>query len=118
MAYITSEEAKEIRENVKKAFPSKDGYKFSITVKNYSSLNVVILQSPFEFENNRKDGYSIRGGRSGENTKEEIEFIEKLNSILNKNNYDNSNSMIDYFDVGYYVFVTLGKYNKEYVCSK
>jgi hypothetical protein len=116
MAYISAEEAKEIKANVKKAFPSKDGYKFSITVKNYSSLNVTILQSPFKFENNGKNGFNIGYGGDN-NTKEEKEFLKKFQSILNKTNYNNSKPEIDYFDCGYHVFVSLGKYNKEYICS-
>lgn len=42
------------------------------------------------------------------------EFLEKLFVIANKGNHDNSDIQSDYFDVGFYVDVNIGKWNKPY----
>jgi hypothetical protein len=36
---------------------------------------------------------------------------------LNCDNYDNSDSMTDYFDVGHYVDLNIGKWDKPFVCT-
>lgn len=48
MAYISAEEVKEIRQNIKKAFPAKAGWRFSIRKRDCSMLKVVILEAPFD----------------------------------------------------------------------
>ena len=45
MGYITKEQVKKIREDLKASFPE---FKFSVTNKDYSSVNVVILTAPIE----------------------------------------------------------------------
>ena len=43
MAYITKDEVKVIRNNLKKAFPAKQGWKFSVVCEHYSSVRVAIM---------------------------------------------------------------------------
>ena len=52
MAYITTEQVKEIRTELKALLPSKQGFKISVTRRDYSCLEVVILEAPIEL---RKD---------------------------------------------------------------
>lgn len=40
------------------------------------------------------------------------EVINNIVEAINSENYDNSDSMSDYFDVGYYVHLNFGKWNK------
>ena len=48
MPYISTEKISEIREKIKKEFPSKDGWKFSITRRHHSTVNVDIMSAPFD----------------------------------------------------------------------
>jgi hypothetical protein len=41
-------------------------------------------------------------------------FMHELILALNKGNHDNSDIQTDYFDVGWYVHVNVGKWNKPY----
>lgn len=106
MAYITSEQVKEIREHIKKKFPSSNGWKFSIKKENHSSVRIEVLQGPVNFQN--KPGQSIRI------TQETHPYLQQIYSIANCGNYDNSDSMTDYFDVGWYVWLSVGAWDKEY----
>jgi hypothetical protein len=42
-------------------------------------------------------------------------FLEEILRALNDGNHDNSDIQTDYFDVGWYVHVNVGKWNKPYV---
>lgn len=41
-------------------------------------------------------------------------FMHELHQALNTGNHDNSDIQTDYFDVGWYVYVNVGKWNKPY----
>jgi hypothetical protein len=45
-------------------------------------------------------------------------FLKEAIQALNKGNWNNSNSQIDYFDVGWYSYVNIGKWNKPYTVEK
>ena len=119
MAYISKEEVKVIREEIKKNFPTKDGYKFSIRGRDASAVYVDILQSPFPFLQDSQRSYqqitNYNLKKDFGDMKEAREFLTKIFDIVNRKNYDNSDSMIDYFDVGYYTYVSLGSFEKPYV---
>ena len=42
------------------------------------------------------------------------QFMHELHVALNNGNHDNSDIQTDYFDVGWYVYVNVGKWNKPY----
>lgn len=46
------------------------------------------------------------------------EFIVGLLSIMNNGNHDRSDIQTDYFDVGWYVDVNIGTFQKPYVVTK
>lgn len=41
-------------------------------------------------------------------------FLSAVLNAMNSGNHDNSNAQVDYFDVGWYVAVDIGKWNKPY----
>jgi hypothetical protein len=47
-----------------------------------------------------------------------LEFLKEVMQVLNDGNHDNSDIMTDYFDVGWYVHVKIGKWDKPYVLRK
>lgn len=102
MAYITSEEVKEIRNEIKAAFPKN--FKFSITREHCSVVNVNLMASPLAIESN--------GNRTFKSHKTIKRIID---TIVNKKNFDHSDSMTDYFHVGFYTRIEVGKWDKPYV---
>lgn len=43
------------------------------------------------------------------------EFLESIVSAMNVGNHDNSRPEEDYFDVGWYISINVGKWNEPYV---
>jgi len=44
-------------------------------------------------------------------------FLHELHIALNKGNHDNSDTQTDYFDIGWYVHVNIGKWDKPYALA-
>lgn len=45
-------------------------------------------------------------------------FLNEVLEAMNHGNYDNSDAQVDYFDVGWYVDVKIGRWNKPYEVQK
>jgi len=103
MAYITTEEVKVIRQDIKAAFPRKDGWKFSVVRTDGYKVNVKIMEGPIDFEDIRYKDTTPQG-----------KVMKELNDIINKKNWDHSEPMMDYFSVGFYSELTIGKWDKPY----
>ena len=112
MAYVNKEKTKQVREDLKKEFPVKDGWKFSVRKEHSSTVIVSILKAPVDFGTTHEqlNHYHL-------NWYDHSEILKKIVKIANKGNYNNSNPMIDYFDVGFYLHLEVGKWDKpfEYV---
>jgi hypothetical protein len=119
MAYINSESVKQMRNQIKNLYPVKQGWKFSITRENYSNVRCVILAAPIELRvdnsktNEGVNNYYIETRYNGENEKA-TEVLKSINQILNTDNFDESDSMTDYFHVGHYVSISIGSWDKPF----
>ena len=47
-----------------------------------------------------------------------LSFLSEIIPLMNKGNHDNSDVQTDYFDVGWYVDVNIGKWDKPYILEK
>ena len=45
------------------------------------------------------------------------DFLSELIPSMNDGNHDNSDIMTDYFDVGWYINVRVGKWDKPYILN-
>ena len=120
MAYISTEEVKVIREELKKNFPSRLGWKLSIVRRDYLSLSISIIKAPFELRNDQNNAYEQVNQywiESREN-KQSIPPLKKIFEIANKNNYDRSDVQSDYFDIGYYLNISIGHFGKPFTPSE
>ena len=120
MAYISTEEVKVIREELKKNFPSRLGWKLSIVRRDYLSLSISIIKAPFELRNDQNNSYEPVNQywiESRENT-QSIPPLKKIFEIANKNNYNRSDVQSDYFDVGYYLNISIGHFGKPFTPSE
>ncbi len=130
MAYIEKEKIAEIRKEIKKTFPN---FKFSITRENYSAVSIKILEGDIDFSAEWKKGEEFISERDiqikerykkgkgcpissgNEFSNKAKRFLSKLEKIAKSQGwYDNSDSMTDYFDTAYYVFIKLGSWDKPY----
>ena len=119
MAYITSEQTKEIRNSLKAAFPRKDGWKFSVRKESGNlEVRVEVLESPLRFSVCDRGYFSLPSWSSsiedGEYENAEVlrQILDIVNLVGKENaNFDKSDSMSEYFHVGYYTTVTIGNYD-------
>ena len=118
MAYIKTEEVKEIRTQLKKEFP---GLKFSVKKINYSKVSVTIKSGNIDFlgalkKENERDYITIWNDYKNQFIGNEIvQTVEKINNIVyGQNYYDNSDAMTDYFDTAYYADIKIGDWDEPY----
>lgn len=108
MAYLSKEATKEIRDNLKKAFPD---FKFSVQNDRYNAIRVAIMEAPVRFH---ADDYAQINHYHPHFYQNE-DILRKIITIVNEKNFDNSDIMTDYFSVGYYVSISQGKWDKPFV---
>jgi hypothetical protein len=124
MAYISAEEVREIRKELKKEFPK---YKFSVR-KRQHSVSVNILKSDIEFRSQFRDPtekyspvnqYFIDTNWNPRGAK----FLKKVLKIIKtapgkavdgQEWFDDSDIMTDYFHTAFYIDLQIGTWEKPY----
>ena len=140
MAYMSQERKQQLAPQIKSVL-KKYGVKASIAVRNHSTLVVNIKSGPIDFiENFIATDPNVMHGRKM--AQDQIDYIRKNQSLdvnpywykehfsgkaksflsellpaMNNGNHDNSDIQTDYFDVGWYVDVNIGKWNKHYTVT-
>lgn len=76
MAYLSKEEVSKMRVELKKVFPAKQGWKLSITRKDYSSINVKFFEAPINLDPKNQGNYSVNPYWLEENYKNEPELLK------------------------------------------
>ena len=138
MAYMSQERKAKLAPAIK-AVCKKYNVKASIAVRNHSTLIVNIKQGEIDFiENFIETDANVMHGRKMD--QDRIDYIRKNRSLdvnpywykehfsgkalaflselfpaMNDGNHDRSDIQTDYFDVGWYVDVNIGKWDKPYI---
>jgi len=135
MAYISTDDVKHIRNELKKELPQ---YKFSVVRDHHSSVSIALMKGPafkdYEYFDRYDNVTKTANLGDGEHYqinqfhledfygKENAEILSKIDKIAHtapaKNGgkvwYNNSDIQTDYFDIAYYVHISIGKWNKSY----
>ena len=127
MAYMTQEKKKALAPEIKRIL-TKHGLKGTLSVQNYSTLVLTISEGDIDFIRNRNENaneryswqlhddyvdvnhYHVRSTFSGV----AADALQELVEAMNAGNHDNSNPMIDYYDIGWYISIRVGTYQKPY----
>ena len=135
MAYVSQELKAKIAPQVK-AICKKYGVKASLAVRHHSSLVLNVRQGSIDFIGNYNKTVDTRPGgfRNGSPAEKSIQvntywyhehfsgraksFLSEVLDVMNQGNHDNSDIQTDYFDVGWYVDVNIGQWNKPYALVK
>ncbi len=119
MAYMNQEKKKKIQAELKKVIPS--GWKWSLSVRHHMAIVLTIWQGPKELtingEGETADHRQLNEyylDRAFQDPKT-VETFQKINEALNLDNFNNSDPMTDYFHVGHYVDIEIGRWDKPYV---
>jgi hypothetical protein len=141
MAYMSQEKKAKIAPVVK-AILKKYNVKGTLSVRNHSTLSLTIKSGAIDFVENFINTGSDKSYVS-QMTQDQINYLRKNQSVdvnpywyhehfsgkakqflrevlhaMNDGNHDNSDIQTDYFDVGWYVDVNVGRWNKPYVLTK
>ena len=114
MAYITADEVKEMRKQIKELYPN---IKVSVSKdSNSSTVTCCLLESDIDFgvTYQQVNQYHIDRHYTGAARS----MLEAISTILHQGHYDKSDSMTDYFDCSWYVHIRIGKYDHPYVCKQ
>ena len=135
MAYISTDDVKHIRNELKKELPQ---YKFSVVRDHHSSVTISLMKGPafndyeyFDRYNNVTKTANLSDGEHHQINqyhledfygKENAEILSKIDTISRtapaKNGgkvwYNDSDIQTDYFDIAYYIHINVGKWNKQY----
>jgi hypothetical protein len=123
MAYISANSTRMIRNALKERFKNT---KFSVRNSNHTAIHVTILSAPDGFVKD-ENGVPLPEAQINQyhyknNGTHHVKVVEEMLSIINnageKPNYDRSESQFDHFDVGYYVSLHQGAWNKPFKIVK
>jgi hypothetical protein len=129
MAYMSQDHKKRIKVELDKVLKGT-GIKYSLGVRNHSTIVLNVKSGPVDFLGNYMAGlgddtqktitsmdvnvYHYQRHFSGE----VLELMKKIMAAMNLENYDHSEPQQDYYNVGFYVDVNIGKWGKPYELVK
>jgi hypothetical protein len=109
MAWMNQEKKKELAPKIKEICKRR----------HHSTLVLNIKSGIIDFDLNehghkRVNEYHYEKHATGK----ALEFLSELVPAMNIGNYDRSNVQADYFDVGFYTDINIGKWDNPYVLTK
>ena len=141
MAYMSQEKKAKLAPAIK-AVLKKYGVKGSLAVSNHSTLVLNVKSGPIDFVENyiqtdidKPYGQKMATDQVNYLRKQQaldvnvywykehfsgkaLKFLEEIVPLMNVGNHDRSDAQVDYFDVGWYVDVNIGRWNKPYQVAK
>lgn len=115
MAFMSQDKKKELAPAIK-AVLKKFKMKGTISVKHHSALVVTIKSGEINFSDFHDRGYEQVNPYGIDHHYEGVakEFLLELKDAMMKGNWDKSDSQTDYFNVGWYIDINIGKFDKPY----
>lgn len=123
MAYMDQKRKKEIAQKLKAVVPA--GWKYSLRVRNHMALVMTIRSAPVDLlkdvqwdERSKDRSYTEfypNGNHQRHFSEENVKTLKAIWDVLNDGNWDKSDIMTDYFNVGWYVDLNIGEWNKPFV---
>ena len=135
MAYMSQENKKEKQEALKKVIPKS--WKWSLGVHHHSTLVLNIYSAPVdlvgewhqkrlenrrglppEFEQDKCPSHvQVNEYHLEAQFDKSLAIMTRIKDAMMTGNHNNSDSMTDYFDVGWYIHINLGKWNKPFILT-
>jgi len=132
MAYVSQELKKKLAPKIK-AICKKYNVKASLAVRNHSTLVLNIKEGSIDFfesfnrlgsQESRPSYNQFRPATQSIDVNpyhyknhfdgKALKFLEEVIPAMNAGNYDRSDIQTDYFDVGWYIDVNIGRWDKSY----
>jgi len=135
MAYINQAQKAIIAAELKKVVPA--GWKYTLSIHNHTSLIFTLFSAPVDLlemcNRLQKAKWEARGQEYSSQKTEfsvnnnfmqdqvegpALEIFQAIFSAMNCGNHDNSDTMTDYYDVGWYVNVNVGRWDHPFVVTE
>lgn len=132
MAYFSQEKKAKIAPKVK-ALLKKYNLKGSLSVRHHSTVVLTVKSGTIDFIGNYYETTNLDDRLKRDRltsldvnpywyqdnfTGKAKQFLEDVFAVLNEGNHNNSDIQTDYFDVGHYVDVNIGKWDQPYALVK
>ena len=126
MAYVSQERKAQLAPAIK-AICKQYGIKATLAVRNHMTLCLNIKSGRIDFISNFNENLGPRCNPAKDSidvnpywyhdhfTGEAKAFLTDIMTAMNQGNHDRSDIQTDYFDVGWYVDVNIGRWNKPYI---
>lgn len=119
MAFMSQDKKKSIHTALKAIIPPS--WKWTTKVRNHSTIVLTIRSAPVDLVSICGEGVNVYWWKSHfekRNVPQDImDIFEKILAALNVGNHDRSDIMTDYFDVGWYVDIKFGEWNKPFTVT-
>lgn len=118
MAYVSKELKERVRGLLREVVP--EGWKWSLSGAGTCSLNLRISACPLDlpalYSGAPGNGFEVNTYLFKEHCLdgELSETIGKIVAAMNVENFDHSDSSVDYFHVGYYIHIAVGNRSKPF----
>jgi hypothetical protein len=113
MAYVSQDMKKNFTPRIKEIC-DRYGVKGSLSVSHGSSLVFTVASGRIDFGPEPYidvNVYYIDRHFDGDAKR----FLNEVYAVMNEGNHNNSDAMTDYFDVGWYIDIRVGRWNKPYI---
>lgn len=129
MAYISQNDKKNLTPKINEIL-QKYNLKGSLRLSGHCTLILTIKSGPIDFIGNYNEMLKIRNPQKIQYVKDSMsinkywyhehfsgaakECLKEIIDAMNVGNHDNSDIMSDYHDVGWYIEINIGKWDKPY----
>lgn len=138
MAHMSQEHKKKIAAELKKAMAGT-GVRYTLAVQHHSAIVMNIQSAPVDFIANatevalrKRNDMRVYDASQPRPTSLQVnpywyqehftgkclEILEKILPVLNRGNHNRSDILSDYHDVGWYVYVNVGQWNKPFQVTR
>ena len=113
MAYMSQERKQQLAPAIK-AICKRHGIKATLAVSNHMALCLNIKSGKVDFGTNDRQINTYWYKDIYKDQPAALAFLSEVIPAMNEGNHNNSDAMIDYFDVGWYIHVNVGQWDKPY----
>lgn len=124
MAYMNQERKAKLAAELEKVVPA--GWKYSLAVRHHSTIVMTISEAPVDLIRSMKPSeyFDPTSATEVEVNRHRIDIafsdtevaktFRAIFTSLNTGNHDRSDTQTDYFDVGWYVEVSIGRWDRPF----
>lgn len=134
MAYMNQEKKAAIRAELVKVIPAS--WKWTLGVRHHSTIVFTVRSAPVNLIGEWLETVNAKRSCQGDELRERpnhvdpnvyylqdqfttsLPIMQAIKTALNLNNHDRSEPETDYFDVGHYIDIKLGTWDKPFICSE